>query len=177
MSRFVKVSRVLAQLTCQKRHISWETFFWVFSTFPGSNHFSFFSPERSRSVADREKLFGSRSATINIEIQSRSHGKVAQTIPTLYQLYTTFPWPNHFFFCWKGLDLSLCVGNVFRLYLLQLIPIQSRFHQEVAKINLLCISFTQRFRGRITSIFFVGKLSTCTLNAHQNFGLYLLLLI
>ena len=51
----------------------------------------------------------------------------------------------------KGLDLSLGVGNVFRLYLLQLIPIQSRYHQEVAKIDLLCISFTQRFRGRITS--------------------------
>ena len=57
----------------------------------------------------------------------------------------------------KGLDLSLCVGNVFRLYLLQLIPIQSRYHQEVAKIDLLCISFTQRFRGRITSIFFCWK--------------------
>ena len=57
----------------------------------------------------------------------------------------------------KGLDMSEQIGNVFRLYLLQLIPIQSRYHQEVAKINLLCISFTQRFRGRITSIFFCWK--------------------
>ena len=61
------------------------------------------------------------------------------------------------FFSRKGLDLSFCVGNVFRLYLLQLIPIQSRFHQEVAKIDLLCISFTQRFRGRITSNFCCWK--------------------
>ena len=73
-------------------------------------------------------------------------------------MFSTFPGSNHFnFFLRKGLDLSLCVGNVFRLYLLQLIPIQSRFHQEVAKIDLLCISFTQRFRGRITSIFCCWK--------------------
>ena len=50
---------------------------------------------------------------------------------------------------------SHLVKNI--LYLLQLIPIQSRFHQEVAKINLLCISFTQRFRGRITSFFCCWK--------------------
>ena len=49
--------------------------------------------------------------------------------------------------------MSCGVGNIFRLYLLQLIPIQSRYHQEVAKIDLLCSSFTQRFRGRITSFF------------------------
>ena len=73
-------------------------------------------------------------------------------------MFTTFPGSNHFnFFFRKGLDLSEQIGNVFRLYLLQLIPIQSRYHQEVAKIDLLCISFTQRFRGRITSIFFCWK--------------------
>ena len=81
----------------------------MFSTFPGSNHFKIFAPERSRSVPTKIKLFRSRTATINIEIQSRSHGKVAQTIPTLYQLYITFPWPNHFNFLLlerSGIDFS-----------------------------------------------------------------------
>ena len=102
MSRFVKVSRVLSKLTCQKRNISWYTYYLVFSTFPGSNHFNFFLR--------------------------------------------------------KGLVPLQIAKNFLGLALLLLI-LRSRADRmgKLPKPYLLCISFTQRFRGRITSILFCWK--------------------
>ena len=64
------------------------------------------------------------------------------------------------FFCCRDLDLYSGIGNFLDLgLLLNLLILRSRADRmgKLPKPYLLCISFTQRFRGRITSILFCWK--------------------
>ena len=144
----------------------------------GVKSLQFFFPGKV-SFHSSQRFFFGLTLLLLIEIQSRFHGEVAQTIPTLCQLYTTFPWPNHFnIFFWKALDLYFECPPIFGLYLLLLIGLVSQTHHSICKISKISKNLkifkkkSRKFKSSFLNVFLTKSLQFFFVNKVLNSSLH-----